>query len=116
MKLCDNRVVNVVSSFARSLPINKVQRYDSKKKKKTVVGVTRLDAISQYNKYMASVDLADCLIAFYRINMRSKKYYHRLGWHGNCQFMAYLQKRSRCLETEKEIHYAIVLFQTGPIE
>lgn len=28
-----------------------------------------------------SVDLADCLISLYRINIRSKKYYHKLIFH-----------------------------------
>lgn len=37
--------------------------------------------IQLYKKSMGGEDLADCLIALYRINIRSKLYYHRLIFH-----------------------------------
>jgi len=34
-----------------------------------------------YNKFMEGVDLMDSLKALYRINIRSKKRYHRIFFH-----------------------------------
>ena len=79
VKWHDNKIVNIVSNFARASPVTVVERYDSKQKK--VVDVSCPDIIRRYNKSMGGVDLADCLIALYRINLRSKKYYMRLIFH-----------------------------------
>ncbi|KAK3506388.1 hypothetical protein QTP70_019270, partial [Hemibagrus guttatus] len=38
-------------------------------------------AVSTYNQHMGSVDFLDLLIALYRTNIRSKKWYHRLVFH-----------------------------------
>ena len=75
----DKRIVNIASNFARVSPVSFIQRYDSKLKKE--VDVARPDIIKRYNQSMGGVDLADCLIAFYRISLRSKKYYMQLVFH-----------------------------------
>uniref|UniRef100_A0A6A7GCV3 PiggyBac transposable element-derived protein 3-like n=1 Tax=Hirondellea gigas TaxID=1518452 RepID=A0A6A7GCV3_9CRUS len=79
VKWCDNRIVNIVSLSTRASPITKVERYDSKQKK--VIEVSCPDIIYRYNRSMGAVELTDCLIALYRINLRSKKYYLRLVFH-----------------------------------
>ena len=58
----DSKVVNIISTFAK--------RYDQKNN--CNVKIDCPDIISHYNKSMGGVDLADCLISLYRINIRSK--------------------------------------------
>ena len=44
--------------------------------------------IKLYNIFMGGVDLADCLIKLYQINLRTKKYYFRLIFYmidGHCK-------------------------------
>ncbi|KAF2352232.1 PiggyBac transposable element-derived protein, partial [Trinorchestia longiramus] len=61
VKWHDNRIVNIVSNFARASPVTTIERFDSKQKK--VVEVPCPDIIQRYNKSMGGVDLADSLIA-----------------------------------------------------
>ena len=53
-----------------------IQRYSRKEKK--IIDVNRPSIVGLYNQGMGGVDLADCMIALYRISIRSKKYYQRL--------------------------------------
>ena len=75
----DNKIVNMISTFAKANPTSTVCRFD--KKRKIQVAVTLPDIVARYNKSMGGVDLADQLISLYRINMKSKKSYHRLIFH-----------------------------------
>ena len=75
----DNKVVNLLSSFAKARPISKIPRKDSKLKR--TVEVDCPDIVKVYNSSMGGVDLADQLIALYRIELRSKKNYLRLFFH-----------------------------------
>lgn len=79
VKWCDNRGVIVASTFASAQPVSTVERWDRKLKKKVSVECPRI--ISLYNKFMGGVDALDALIAYYRIHIRSKKYYHRFFFH-----------------------------------
>jgi hypothetical protein len=79
VKWHDNKIVNIVSNFARASPVTTVERYDKKTGK--VVDVTCPDIIQKYYKCMGGVDLADGLIALYRISLRYKKFYMRLVFH-----------------------------------
>ncbi|XP_068215341.1 uncharacterized protein [Palaemon carinicauda] len=79
VKWYDNKIVNIVSTFAKANPVSKVSRYD--RKLKCRIDVNCPDVILQYKKSMGGVDLADCLISLYRITIRSKKYYHCLIFH-----------------------------------
>lgn len=79
VKWYDNKVVNIVSTFAKANPVTTVPRYDYKQSRN--IDVQCPNIIKLYNASMGGVDLADCLIALYRINIRSKKYYHRLIFH-----------------------------------
>ena len=76
----NNRIVNIVSNFARASPVAIVQRYDSNLKKK-VVNVSCPDIIHRYNKLMRGVDFTESLIALNKILIRSKKLCRRLVFH-----------------------------------
>ncbi|XP_018015118.1 piggyBac transposable element-derived protein 3 [Hyalella azteca] len=78
VKWFDNRVVNMISTFAKTEPVTKISRYS---KNKTRFEVQCPDIVKQYNKSMGGVALADQLISLYRIPIRPKKYYMRLVFH-----------------------------------
>ena len=69
----------MVSTFAKSRPITFVSQYDYKQGRK--VDVQCPNIIKFYNSSMGDVDLADCLIELYKINIRFKKYYFCLIFH-----------------------------------
>ena len=79
VKWFDNKIVNVVSTFAKSRLLFFVSQYDYKQGRKVDVQCPHI--IKLYNSSISGVDLADCLIELYRINIRSKKYYFRLIFH-----------------------------------
>ena len=78
-KWCDNKVVNLVSTFAKAHPVVNVSRYEKKLSQR--IDIPCPDIVQKYNKATGGVDLADCLISLYRINIRSKKYYYRMIFH-----------------------------------
>ena len=79
VKWFDNRSVCLASSFVQATPIDTCKRYDKKKNK--IINIPCPQIIKTYNSTMGGVDLADCMIALYRISIKSKKYYHRLVFH-----------------------------------
>ena len=74
VKWIDTRSVCLLSSFLQASPLEKCKRFD--KKKKTDVEINQPKCIKLYNKNMGGVDLADQLIALYRIReeRREKKF------------------------------------------
>ncbi|XP_040073998.1 piggyBac transposable element-derived protein 2-like [Ixodes scapularis] len=76
VKWYDNRSVTTASTFAGAQPVTTVMRWDRREKKS--VQVECPSAVVTYNKYMGGVDLLDALIAYYRIQLRSKKVYLKL--------------------------------------
>eukprot|EP00066_Takifugu_rubripes_P019441 XP_011608707.1 PREDICTED: piggyBac transposable element-derived protein 3-like [Takifugu rubripes] len=79
VKWFDNRGVIVASTFAGAQPVSIIERWERKLKRN--VSVECPSIISLYNKFMGGVDALDALIAYHRIHIRSKKYYHRLFFH-----------------------------------
>ena len=75
----DNKIVNLVSTFAKAKPLQTVQRFSRKERR--VVDVPRPSIVGLYNQGMGGVDLADGMISLYRIFLRSRKYYQRLIFH-----------------------------------
>ena len=71
MKWFDNKYVVVGSSFAGVECTNTVERYDLEQKKK--VKNDCLVMVSQYDRSMGRVYLADMLIALYRTNIITRK-------------------------------------------
>ena len=79
VKWFDNKSVHLLSSFLQAHPVDLVERFDKKQNK--TVEVPRPNIVKQYNKCMGGVDLADMLLALYRIEVKSKKFYHRFIFH-----------------------------------
>ena len=71
MKWFDNKYVVVGSSFAGVECTNTVERYDLEQKKKVKNDCP--DMVSQYNRSVGRVYLADMLIALYRTNIITRK-------------------------------------------
>ncbi|GBP36150.1 Chimeric ERCC6-PGBD3 protein [Eumeta japonica] len=74
----DNRVVNLASTYVGSKPSSEVRRF---KKRKAYQNVSCPKAVTVYNRHMGGVDLLDALLGYYRIQIRSKKFYHRIFFH-----------------------------------
>ena len=83
VKWYDNRSANLLINYVGAHPVYHVDRTDGKeaKGKPSRSMASWPSAVSTYNQYMGGVDLLDSPIALYRINIRSKKWYHRLVCH-----------------------------------
>lgn len=79
VKWMDKRALHFVSSFLDSFPTGKCERYDQELKEK--VEIPRPNIVKQYNNYIEGVDICDQLISYYRMNVKSKKGYHKLIFH-----------------------------------
>lgn len=75
----DNKVVNCLSTIHSHEPIDPVKRWSSSEKKH--IQVNRPNIVKVYNENMGGIDTMDMLISFYRINIRSKKYYLKIIFH-----------------------------------
>ena len=67
----DNKVVNILSTFAGKEPQNKVKRYSQNKKKR--IDILQPNVVNVYNRFMGGVDCMDQNISTYMIHLRSKK-------------------------------------------
>lgn len=75
----DNKLVNLLSTFAGQEPLGEIRRYDRKQSKYITISCPNIVQI--YNKHMGGVDLLDGLIGRYKIKIRTKKWYMRLFYH-----------------------------------
>lgn len=75
----DNKLVNILSTYAGSTPTVEVKRFSKKDKRHIMVPCPK--AVTIYNKYMGGVDLLDSMLGYYRIKLRSKKWYMRIFFH-----------------------------------
>lgn len=75
----DNKIVNLTSTYVGKTPEGEVQRFN--RKKKTFQTVPCPKAVQVYNRYMGGVDLLDSMLGYYRIKVRSKKWYHKIFFH-----------------------------------
>lgn len=75
----DNKLVTLLSTFAGSEPSGEVKRYISKEKMHKQIKCPSVVLI--YNVHMGGVDLLDSMLGYYRITIRSKKWYLRLFFH-----------------------------------
>ncbi|CAK1594386.1 unnamed protein product [Parnassius mnemosyne] len=69
----DNKPVTLASSFVDSHPMGKIQRYSKDTESRVEVNCPQI--VKQYNAHMGGVDLADMLIALYRSNFKTKRWY-----------------------------------------
>lgn len=73
VKWYDNKCVTLVSSYDVSYPIEKIFRYDKVSKTKVLVDFPQI--VKHYNTHMGGVDLSDMLIALYRTEMKTRRWY-----------------------------------------
>ena len=69
----DNKVVNILSTFAGKEPQNKVKRYSHNKKKR--IDILQPNVVNVYNRFMGEVDRMDQNTSTYMIHLRSKKWW-----------------------------------------
>ena len=69
----DNKAVTVGSNFTGVEPVGNVSRFSRSERKDVLVKQPKL--ITDYNKFMGGVDLADNMVSNYRIRVRSKKWW-----------------------------------------
>lgn len=75
----DSRSVLMATTSSGARPLISVRRWD--KKAKNYINVNCPNTVASYNTSMGGVDLADRLISYYRINIRTKKWPTRVFWH-----------------------------------
>ena len=71
--------MQLVSNFLGIEPITSIEKWCKKEKKRKDILCTQI--VKQYNKSMGEVDLADMLIALYRIPCKTKRWYQKLFWY-----------------------------------
>jgi hypothetical protein len=79
LKWYDNKPVHLLSTFVGSEPTSLVKRWDKKQKSRIIVCCP--NSVQFYNKFIGGVDLMDSLIALYRTDIRSKKWYLKIFFH-----------------------------------
>ena len=79
VKCFDSPAVTLASTCASALPFMTTDRYHRAGKQS--ISVPCPSIVKKYNQYMGGVDLLDDFISYYRIRLKSKKYYHRLFFH-----------------------------------
>ena len=75
----DSRVVTVFITYEVIQLSTKVKRWDQKNGQEIQVDFP--SAVVTYNQNMECVGLLDGLLRYYRIPVKSKKWYHCLIWH-----------------------------------
>lgn len=78
LKWADNRPVLFLSNFHNPEHIDFVSR---KQKDGSSHNISCLKLVRDYNKHMGYVDKSDMYISLYKVNRKSKKWWHRLMWH-----------------------------------
>lgn len=75
----DNKVVNLCSTYVGIDPPSTDKRFN--RKRKLYEEITCPRAILLYNRHMGGVDTLDSTLGYYRIKVRSKKWYLRVFFH-----------------------------------
>lgn len=75
----DTKVVNLISNFVGTNPMQSVERFDKILRKRITVDCPNI--VKQYNSYMGGVDFLDSMIGRNKIKLRSKKWYMRIYYH-----------------------------------
>lgn len=93
----DGSVVTISSTAHSAFPLDSIKRWDRKSKK--IIKVDYPSIIKHYNKKMGGVDLFDMLMAFYRLDHKSKKWYFRIFyWALNlCLINGCLIRKRQCI-------------------
>jgi hypothetical protein len=72
-KCADTKCVTLASFCVAHTPIFEVKRYSKDERKK--INVESPQIIKQYNTHMGGVDLADMLVALYKVPFKSRRWY-----------------------------------------
>ena len=75
----DNKPVNLISSYVAVEPIDSVRRYDQREK--TYIDVPRPSIVKVYNTYMGGADKLDMMCAFYKGQIKSRRWYIYIWLH-----------------------------------
>ena len=73
VKWRDNSIVTLLSNSRGPYPLNTVERFSRKQKKK--ISLSRLNLIKFYNEAMGGVDLVESAVATCRIKIKGKKWW-----------------------------------------
>ena len=79
VKWLDNRVVNLLSSYVGTDPVQTAVRWDRKSRSHITVRVPAI--VNMYNQFMGGVDLTDMMSSLYKYSYRSRRWYLYLFWH-----------------------------------
>ena len=74
-----NSIVQLASNFVGIEPTGTLNRWDSHDREKKDIACPKIVTI--YNKSMGSVDLADMLVALYRVQCKTTRLYIKVFWH-----------------------------------
>ena len=98
VKWLDNGPVHLVSNFVGVEPLAAVERWSKEHKKWVPIPCPQV--VKEYNKGMGGVDLADMLIALYRITVKTRRWYIKVFWHciDICKVNASILYRRHCAE------------------
>nr|CAH7720594.1 unnamed protein product [Callosobruchus chinensis] len=75
----DNKLVNTMSTYVGSQPTTEARKFC--RKTRNHVMIARPQSVAVYNAYMGGLDLLDSMLGYYRIQIRSKKWYMRVFFH-----------------------------------
>lgn len=75
----DNKVVNLMSTFVGSQPVESISRFTKKTKTREDIACPKI--VKAYNQHMGGVDLMDSHFGRHKIAIKSKKWYFRLFYH-----------------------------------
>ena len=78
-KWVDNKTLHLISNYVSIEPMESIQRWSKYEKRKVQVPCPQI--VVAYNKAMGGVDLADMLISFYRIPVKTHRWYIKTFWH-----------------------------------
>lgn len=69
----------MTSNFVGITPMDKIERWDRKAGARKDIDCPQI--VKSYNRSMGGVDLADMLIALYRITVKTNRWYVKVFWH-----------------------------------
>ena len=75
----DNSTVQFASNFVGIEPMGTLNRWDSHGREKKDIACLKI--VTMYNKSMGGIDLADMLIALYRIQCKTTRWHIKVFWH-----------------------------------
>ena len=100
VKWVDNSSVLLISNYVGIELLGVIQRWNKDSKAMKDISCPRI--VIMYNKSMGGVDLADMLLALYRIEVKTKRWYITVFWHlvNICKVNGWLLYRRHCKQLD----------------